>query len=290
MLFRGCATALITPFTNDEVDYTALRNIIDYQIDNNVDALVVLGTTAEAATLTPNERNGVIDCVMDVVHKRLPVIIGCGANNTKTAIELGKQAKEKGADGILQVTPFYNKCTRQGLVAHYDAISSEVDIPMIIYNVPSRTGVNVLPSTFEELCKLKNVIGIKEASGNMEQIANDIRIANKYHKAVYSGDDALTVATMAMGGMGVISVASNLYPSKVSEMTDSALEENFDDARIIQIELLPLISSLFCEVNPIPIKKAMSIAGLCKEDVRLPLTPMQLSNVNDLLNVMSNIT
>lgn len=274
MIFKGTATALITPFTNDGVDVATFERLLNFQIENGTDAIVVLGTTGEPATMSPKEKEQIITTAVRHVAGKIPVIVGAGANSTESAIKSCQTAQRLGADALLVVTPYYNKCTQNGLVEHYTAIAQETDLPIICYNVPSRTGVNMLPSTFEKLAHQKNIAGIKEASGNMEQIQQYIGICKRYNKTVYSGDDALTIPIMAMGGSGVISVASNLCPKFVKEMTSSMLDGQLKKASELQLRLLPLISALFCEVNPIPIKKAMQLKGLCNGILRLPLTQM----------------
>lgn len=286
MIFEGTATALITPFTNDKIDFEAFENLLNFQIENGVNALVVLGTTGEPATMSKQEKEQIIRFATRHVNGRLPIIVGAGSNSTQRAVDACKKAQDLGVDGLLVVTPYYNKCTQDGLVEHYATIAQSTSLSIICYNVPSRTGINLLPSTFERLASIENIVGIKEASGNMEQIEQCIRVANKYGKAVFSGDDALTVPIIAMGGKGVISVASNAYPKFVSKMTDCALLGNFKEASEMQLAMLPIISSLFCEVNPIPIKRAMQYLGLCDGNIRLPLTRMTKINAQKMLSTM----
>lgn len=287
MIFEGTATALVTPFAKDKVDENALEKLIEYQLNGGVNALVLMGTTGESATLTQSERQQVIRIAKSKIANKIPLIVGAGSNDTRHAIKLCKSAQKLGADGLLIVTPYYNKCTQEGLVKHYSAIASATSLPIIAYNVPSRTGVNLLPSTFKRIVDENiNVVAIKEASGNMAQIMECIRHAQG--KAyVYSGDDALTAPTMAMGGKGVISVASNLLPKEVSDMTHTALLGDFEKASRMQLALLPLINALFCEVNPIPIKQALALKGLCQNALRLPLTPMSEQNVEKLKHTLS---
>ncbi len=287
MIFKGTATALITPFTEDDkVDASAMRNVVEMQIASGVDALVVLGTTGEPATLSQDEKKQVASLCIDQVCGRVPVIVGAGSNSTRQAIQTCQMAQTLGADGLLVVTPYYNKCTQEGLVEHYGAIADSTSLPIICYNVSSRTGVNMLPSTFARIAEAhENVVAIKEASGNMEQIEQYLRLCPDM---VISGDDALTIPTMAMGGLGVISVASNVCPKYVSDMTHFALEGNFEKARKMQLALLPLISALFCEVNPIPVKKAMQLKGYCGGSLRLPLTDLTPKNVERLAEVLAD--
>ncbi len=286
MIFRGTATALITPFTEDDkVDVKALCEIVERQIASGVDALVALGTTGEPATLTEEEKKQVVEVCIKQTRGRVPVIVGAGSNSTRHAIETCRMAQNLGADGLLVVTPYYNKCTQEGLVEHYGAIADSTSLPIICYNVSSRTGVNMLPETFARIATRKNVVGIKEASGNMEQIEKCLALCPD---KVISGDDALTLPIMAMGGLGVISVASNVCPKYVSDMTHYALDGEWERARKMQVALLPLISALFCEVNPIPIKKAMAIKGYCTSKLRLPLTDLTQNNAEKLAKILAD--
>lgn len=286
MIFRGTATALITPFTKDDkVDVKALCEIVERQIASGVDALVALGTTGEPATLSEEEKKQVVEVCIKQTRGRVPVIVGAGSNSTRHAIETCHMAQNLGADGLLVVTPYYNKCTQEGLVEHYCAIADSTSLPIICYNVSSRTGVNMLPETFARIATRKNVVGIKEASGNMEQIEKCLALCPG---KVISGDDALTLPIMAMGGLGVISVASNVCPKYVSDMTHYALDGEWERARKMQLALLPLISALFCEVNPIPIKKAMEIKGYCTSKLRLPLTSLTQNNAEKLAKILAD--
>lgn len=286
MIFRGTATALITPFTKDDkVDVKALCEIVERQIASGVDALVALGTTGEPATLSEEEKKQVVEVCIKQTRGRVPVIVGAGSNSTRHAIETCRMAQSLGADGLLVVTPYYNKCTQEGLVEHYGAIADSTSLPIICYNVSSRTGVNMLPETFARIATRKNVVGIKEASGNMEQIEKCLALCPD---KVISGDDALTLPIMAMGGLGVISVASNVCPKYVSDMTHYALDGEWERARKMQLALLPLISALFCEVNPIPIKKAMEIKGYCTSKLRLPLTSLTQNNAEKLAKILAD--
>lgn len=286
MIFEGTATALVTPFAKDKVDENALEKLIEYQLNGGVNALVLLGTTGESATITQSERRQIIELAKSKIAGNIPLIIGAGSNDTKHAIRLCKDAQRLGVDGVLVVTPYYNKCTQEGLVKHYSAIANATSLPIILYNAPSRTGVNLLPATFKRIVDdNKNVVAIKEASGSMSQIMECIHLA-RGKASVYSGDDALTVPTMAMGGKGIISVVSNLLPRQMSDMTSAALSWNFAKAGKMQLALLPLINALFCEVNPIPIKQALALKGLCTSDVRLPLTAMSEENMHKLKNAL----
>lgn len=285
MIFKGTATALITPFTESGVDFDALDKLLDAQVAGGVSAVVVLGTTGEPATMTAAEKKAVIEFSVKKLKGVIPVIIGTGSNSTAAAIENSVQAEKLGADALLVVTPYYNKATQRGLIAHYSAIADAVSIPIICYNVPGRTGVNLLPATFAELAEHPNIAAIKEASGNMEQIEEVIRLT-RGKAVVYSGDDGITVPVMAMGGMGVISVASNVAPKFTSEMTSAALAGDFAKAADMQLKMLPFVRALFSEVNPIPVKKAAELKGICSGTVRLPLTPMTDENAAKLAAIL----
>ncbi len=285
MIFKGTATALITPFTDNGVDYPALDALLDFQVANGVDALVILGTTGEPATMSLDEKIGVIKFTLKKLKGKLPIIVGAGSNSTAAAIELSKTAQSLGADALLIVTPYYNKATQDGLVAHFGAIADAVDLPIICYNVPGRTGVNMLPATFAKLAEHKNIAAIKEACGNMEQISECIRLT-KGKAVVYSGDDGITIPIMAMGGEGVISVASNVIPKFTSDMTTAMLKGDLKTAAEMQLKMLPLIKALFCEVNPIPAKRAAEELGLCNGIVRLPLTRMTDANAKVLIDLL----
>ncbi|MGN0795867.1 MAG: 4-hydroxy-tetrahydrodipicolinate synthase [Christensenellales bacterium] len=291
MIFKGSATALITPFTESGVDFDAYEKLLNFQIENGTDALVVLGTTGEPATMSAKEKDEVIKLAVKTVKGRVPVIVGTGSNSTAQAVENSKNAEKLGADALLVVTPYYNKATQNGLIAHYSEIAKNTGLEIICYNVPGRTGVNMLPKTFARLSEdNKNVVAIKEASGNMEQIEEAIRLTSG-SADVYSGDDGLTVPVIAMGGQGIISVASNVIPKYVSDMCKSTFGGDFKKAAKMQLDMLPFVKALFMEVNPIPVKKMAEIVGLCQKYVRLPLTEMLPENAeilksayNDLIN------
>lgn len=285
MIFKGTATALITPFTRDGVDFESLERILDDQLAGGVDAVVVLGTTGEPATMTMAEKRAVIEFAVKKLKGKLPVIVGTGANSTAAAVEMSVTAESLGADALLLVTPYYNKATQKGLIAHFTAVADAVHTPIICYNVPGRTGVNMLPATFAELAEHPNIAAIKEASGNMEQIEEAIRLAGD-KAVVYSGDDGITVPVMAMGGMGVISVVSNAAPRFTSEMTSAFLSGDLKKAAKMQLEMLPFVRAMFSEVNPIPVKKAMQLRGLCNGILRLPLTEMTAENAAKLEKLM----
>lgn len=277
IIFKGMATALVTPMTADGVDYEALGRLIDFQLENGINALVSVGTTGESATLTPQERKDVISYTIDRVAGRVPVIAGTGTNNTAHAIDFSVSADKAGADALLVVTPYYNKATQKGLIAHFTAIADKVNKPIILYNVPSRTGCNLLPATVAELAKHPNIAAIKEASGNMSQVVDLIARCGE-DITVYSGEDGLTVPILSMGGMGTISVLSNVVPKEAVAMTDAFFAGRIQEAAQWQCRLLPLVDCLFSEVNPIPAKAALSAMGFGEEHLRLPLTPMEPEN------------
>ena len=273
-VFKGMATALITPMTPTGVDYDALARLIEFQIESGINGLVSVGTTGESATLTPEERKAVIRFTVKQANGRVPVIAGTGTNNTQHVLDFTRSACDDGADAVLVVTPYYNKATQSGLIAHYTAVADVSEKPVILYNVPSRTGCNILPDTVETLSEHPNIVGIKEASGNMSQVVEIFaKCGDKID--VYSGEDALTVAMMAMGGMGCISVLSNVIPKEASEMTAKVFAGDMAGAAAMQCKFLPLINALFSEVNPIPAKAAMAAMGFGEEIVRMPLSKME---------------
>ncbi len=274
-LFRGMATAIITPMDeNLAVDYEALGRFIDFQIDSGINALVTVGTTGESATLEPAEQHQVIRFTVERAAGRVPVIAGVGTNNTVHVLENVKSACEAGADGLLVVTPYYNKATQNGLIRHFTAIADAATVPVILYNVPGRTGCNLQPATVAQLAEHPRIVGIKEASGNMAQAVELFaRCGDKLD--VYSGEDGLTVPMMSMGGAGTISVLSNVVPRESVAMTDACLAGDFAAAAQWQCKLLPLVNALFSEVNPIPAKAAVAAMGFGQEHLRLPLTPME---------------
>lgn len=288
MIFKGSATALITPFTENGVDLNAYEKLLNFQISNGTDALVVLGTTGEPATMTAKEKEEVMRLAVKTAKGKIPVIIGTGANSTAVAVENSVMAEKIGADAILVVTPYYNKATQDGLVAHYSEIAKHISLDIIAYNVPGRTGVNLLPKTFARLAEIKNIAAIKEASGNMEQIEEVIRLTEG--KAdVYSGDDSLTVPTLAMGGLGVISVASNVIPKYVSDMCKAFFDGDIKTSAKMQRDMLPFVKALFMEVNPIPVKKMAETLGICQKYIRLPLTEMTEENTKVLINAYNEL-
>jgi 4-hydroxy-tetrahydrodipicolinate synthase len=287
-VFTGAATAIITPFKNNKVDYESFERLINWQIDEGIDALVVCGTTGEASTLTDDEHREVIKFAVDVVGGRVPVIAGTGSNDTDYAIDMTKFACEVGADAVLVVTPYYNKATQKGLIKSFTAIADASTKPVILYNVPSRTGCNILPATAAVLAEHDNIVAIKEASGNISQIAALARaVGDKMD--IYSGNDDQIVPILALGGKGVISVLSNPMPRATSKMCHDFLEGNIAESRKSQLELLPFIDALFCEVNPIPVKAAMAEMGFCENSLRLPLTEMEDDHKAKMVGIMKDL-
>ena len=273
-VFTGMATAIVTPMTPAGIDYDALGRFIDFQIESGINAIVVMGTTGENATIEPEDQKKIIAYTVEKVAKRVPVIAGTGTNNTDHVLHNTKMACEAGADAVLVVTPYYNKATQNGLIRHFTMIADASTVPVILYNVPGRTGCNLLPKSVAVLAEHPNIVGIKEATGNMAQMV-EIRHLCGDKIDVYSGEDALTVAMMAMGGKGTISVLSNVAPKEAVAMTDACKRGDYATAAQMQCDLLPLIDALFSEVNPIPAKAGVSALGFGEEHLRLPLTPME---------------
>ncbi len=285
-VFSGSGAAIITPFTSDTVDYEALRRLLDFQLSSGTDAIIVCGTTGEAATMSYVERMRTIETVVRYVDRRVPVIAGTGANNTETAITLSKDAALAGVDGILVVTPFYNKATQRGLVRHYTAIADAVDLPMILYNVPSRTGVKCTAETYAALSAHPNITGLKEASGDFALIQKTRELCPEDFY-IWSGNDDETAPIMLLGGVGVISVAANVVPREMHELTAACLSGDFVSAGKLQLKLRKLCEALFWEVNPIPVKTALSRMGYCREILRLPLCEMEEENRGRLEQVLT---
>ena len=273
-IFKGMASALITPMNEKGVDYEAFGRFIDFQIENGINALVAVGTTGENATLEPEEQKEVIRFAVERAAGRVPVIAGTGTNNTEHVLANTKAACEVGADAILVVTPYYNKATQNGLIKHFTTVADASTVPVILYNVPGRTGCNLLPKTVAKLAEHPNIVAIKEATGNMSQMVELTALCGDKID-IYSGEDALTVPFISMGAAGTISVLSNVVPKLAVEMTDKALSGDFTGAAALQCKLLPLINALFSEVNPIPAKAAVSAMGFGEDYLRLPLTPME---------------
>lgn len=289
-LFRGSGVALVTPFTEDkEVNFEELGRLIEYQIDGGTDAIIVCGTTGEPVTMTEEERLSVISYTVEKVRKRIPVIAGTGGNCTENVVTFSKKAEDTGVDGLLVVTPYYNKATQNGLYEHYKAVASAVNIPIILYNVPSRTGVNLLPDTAVRLGKeIENIVAVKEASGNMTQVAEVIEKTDGALE-IYSGNDDQIVPILSLGGIGVISVLANVVPQDTHDMVQWYLDGDVKKAAQLQLKYMELIRALFCEVNPIPVKKALELMGFQTKYLRMPLTEMELKNVVRLESAMKKL-
>ncbi len=278
-IFTGAGVAIVTPMNADgSIDFETFGKLIDFQIDNGTDAIVVCGTTGESSTMTDDEHKETIRYCVERVNKRVPVIAGTGSNDTAYAIQLSKEAELLGADAVLVVSPYYNKTSQTGLIKHFTAIADAINIPVMLYNIPGRTGVNIAIDTFIELAKHENIVAVKEAGGNMDYFAKIIEACGDYLD-VYSGDDGMTVPVMSIGGKGVISVLSNVMPKETHEMCQLCLDNNFAEAGKLQIKYLNLINALFCDVNPIPVKEAMALMGLCGNTLRLPLCPTSEANL-----------
>ena len=284
-LFEGSGVAIVTPFKDGKINYDAMGNLIEWHIENKTDAIIVCGTTGESATMSDEERKTAIKFVVDKVNKRIPVIAGSGSNNTAYSVELSKYCQEVGADGLLVVTPYYNKSTQDGLIKHFTTIAESVDIPIILYNVPGRTGVNIKPTTVEKLSKVKNIVAIKEASGDISQVAEISRLCGDDF-VIYSGNDDQIVPILSLGGSGVISVLANILPKETHDIVEKYLSGDIEEARKLQLSLNELVSSLFIEVNPIPVKAAMNLMGLEAGELRLPLVEISETNLKVLANNM----
>ena len=287
IIFKGCATAIITPFTKDGVNYDELKKMIEYQIDKGIDGIVICGTTGESSTMSETEKKETIKFAVDVANKRIPIIAGTGGNNTKNVVEMSKYAESVGANAVLIVTPYYNKTTQKGLIAHYKEVANNITIPIILYNVPSRTGLNIDPKTCLELSKIDNIVAIKEASGNISQVA---QIANlcKDNLRIYSGNDDQILPILSLGGMGVISVLSNIIPNDVHMMTQNFFDGKIKESIELQLKTLNLTHTLFKEVNPIPVKAACNLIGFDAGIPRLPLIEASDETINDLNLEMEN--
>lgn len=287
ILFKGCGTAIATPFTEDGINYEEFGKLIEFQIENNCDALIVCGTTGEGSTMTKEEKKSVIKYAVDKVNKRIPVIAGTGGNNTKEVIEMSKYSESIGADGLLIVTPYYNKTTQQGLIEHYKVVASNTCLPIILYSVPSRTGLNIEPNTCLELSKIENIVAIKEASGNLSQVAK-IKALCGDNLEIYSGNDDQILPILSLGGIGVISVLSNIAPKYTHDMIEHYFNGNNDEATNMQLNCIDLVDSLFCEVNPIPVKEALNILGYNYGVPRLPLIKMSETGIKRLEKSINN--
>jgi 4-hydroxy-tetrahydrodipicolinate synthase len=284
-MFKGNIVAIVTPFNNDEIDEEKLRELVEFQIENGTDGIVPCGTTGEASTLDYEEHDRVIEIVVQQAKKRVPVIAGTGSNSTKEAIEITEHAKRVGADGALLVTPYYNKPTQEGLYRHYKTVAEAVAIPQILYNVPGRTSVNMLPETVARLADIPNIVAIKEATGSLQQASEVLALCGD-RIDVLSGDDFITFPLMACGGAGVISVTANIMPKEISAMVDAFNAGDLDEARRLHLKLLKINNAMFIETNPVPVKTALGLMGKCSDEVRLPLAPLSESSTAKLAAIM----
>ena len=286
-MFRGAFTALVTPFRNGEVDVEALQGLVEFQISQGIDGLVPCGTTGESPTLSEEEDRLVIETVVSVVNGRVPVVAGTGSNNTESAIKYTKMAEEVGADASLQVAPYYNKPTQEGLYRHFAAIAERTSLPLVLYNIPGRTGVAISAETIARLAQISGIVGVKDSTLSMNAVS-DVRHLCGEEFSILSGDDPMTLPLMSLGGVGVISVASNVAPAAVSEKVRALNSGDAERGRELHYELLPLFRALFVETNPIPVKAAVSLLGLCSDEMRLPLVPMSGQNLDRLREVMES--
>ncbi len=284
-MFKGSIVAIVTPFNNGAVDEEKLRQLVEFQIENGTDAIVPCGTTGESSTLDYEEHDRVIKIVIQQVAKRVPVIAGTGSNSTREAIEMTEHAKLMGADGCLLVTPYYNKPSQEGLYRHYKAVADAVAIPQILYNVPGRTGVNLLPETVARLADHANIVAIKEATGSLQQASEVLDLCGDKID-VFSGDDFITFPMMACGAKGVISVVANIMPKEVASLVDAFFAGNLEEARRLHLKLLKISNAMFIETNPVPVKTAVALMGRCSDEVRLPLAPMSEANKGKLTAIM----
>jgi 4-hydroxy-tetrahydrodipicolinate synthase len=287
-VFEGTSTALVTPFRNGEIDEPALRELVEFQIGAGIDGLVPCGSTGESATMSHAEHRRVVEIVVSAVRGRVPVLAGTGSNNTREAIELTRHAKAAGADGALLISPYYNRPTQDGIVAHYAEIARETDLPLVVYNVPGRTASNIMPATLARLADIDEVVGVKEACGDLGQVSEVVACCPDDF-TVLSGDDAITLPILAIGGRGVISTSGNVVPAEMVEMVNACRAGDFARARAIHLRLLPLFSVLFCETNPIPVKAAVAEMGRIGEEIRLPLTPITQPNHERLRVILKEL-
>jgi len=287
MIFKGSAVALVTPFTETGVDFETLGKLVEYHIENNTDALVVCGTTGEATTMSDDEQFAVIKYVVDKVNKRIPVIAGTGSNNTMHSVHLSQEAERLGVDGLLVITPYYNKANQRGLKLHFETIAKSVELPIILYNVPGRTSMNLKPSMVAELAKIDNIVAVKEASGDLAQVAEVARLVPDDF-AIYSGNDDSILQLLSVGGHGVISVLANVCPQETHDLVQKFFDGDIEGARELQLGMKPLIDSLFIEVNPIPVKTAMNLLGFEVGNLRLPLAEMDEKNLEVLKQELIN--
>ncbi|HBG2783934.1 TPA: 4-hydroxy-tetrahydrodipicolinate synthase, partial [Clostridioides difficile] len=287
-LFKGSAVALVTPFTEDNnVNFEKLGELIEYHIENGTDALVVCGTTGEATTMSESEIFAVIKYTVEKVNKRIPVIAGTGSNNTMLSVHMSQEAEKLGVDGLLIITPYYNKTNEKGLKLHFETIANSVKLPIILYNVPGRTKVNIKPSVVAELAKIDNIVAVKEASGDLAQVAEIAKLVPKDF-AIYSGNDDTILPLLSLGGSGVISVLANICPKETHDLVTKFFEGDIEGSKKLQLDMDALIAALFIEVNPVPVKTAMNILGFNVGDLRLPLAEMEETNLNVLKQELTN--
>ncbi|MGG7145135.1 4-hydroxy-tetrahydrodipicolinate synthase [Clostridium nigeriense] len=285
-IFKGSAVAIVTPFNkNNKVDYEKLRELLEWHIEEKTDAIVICGTTGEASTMTKEEKEKIIKFTVDTINKRIPVIAGTGTNNTESSVEMSQYAESVGVDGLLVITPYYNKTTNKGLFKHFESINNAVNTPIILYNVPSRTGVNIAPKQLLELTKLNNIVAIKEASGNISQVA-EMKALCRDKLDFYSGNDDQIIPIMSLGGIGVISVLANVMPKEVHDMTQAYLDSDIKKALNLQLDTIDIINKLFIETNPVPVKTALNIMGKEVGNLRLPLCEMDDNNLNLLIGAL----
>lgn len=286
-MFSGSMVALVTPFRDGKVDWRSLEALVDFHIQNGTHGIVPCGTTGESATLSHEEHDQVIEAVIKAVNKRIPVIAGTGSNSTEEAVRLTRASEKAGADGALMISPYYNRPTQEGIYQHYKKVASAVGIPIIVYNIPGRTGSKIEPETLARLAEIKNIAGVKEATGSVDQAIDVIRLCGD-NLAVYSGEDSLTFSLMALGGKGVISTVANITPKEMARLCEACLKGNWENGRELQFKLVPLIRSVFIETNPIPVKTALSLMGKCGPELRLPLTPMSEGALKKLKQAMTD--
>ncbi len=285
-MFAGSMVALVTPFKDGRTDWESLEGLVEFHVKNGTNGIVPCGTTGESATLSHQEHDDVVKAVVKSVKKRVPVIAGTGSNSTAEAIRLTQEAEKAGADGALLISPYYNRPTQEGIYQHYKKVASEVGIPLIVYNIPGRTGSKIEPETLARLSEIKNVAGVKEATGSVDQAIDVLRLCRESF-AVLSGEDSLTFSLMALGGKGVISTVANIVPKEMADLTNACLKGDWEKGKKLQLKLVPLIRAVFVETNPIPIKTALSIMGKCRGDLRLPLPPMAEGNLKKLREAMT---
>ena len=284
-MFTGSMVALVTPFKDGNVDWHSLEKLIEFHIQNGTHGIVPCGTTGESATLSHEEHDAVVKTVINTVNKRVPVIAGTGSNSTAEAVRLTRAAEKSGADGALLISPYYNRPTQEGIYQHYRKVASEVGIPIIVYNIPGRTGSKIEPETLARMAEIDNIAGVKEATGSVDQAIEVIRLCGD-RLAVYSGEDSLIFSLMALGGKGVISTVANVAPKETAQLAEACLQADWEKGRALQFKMIPLIRSLFIETNPIPVKTALSLMGKCSGELRLPLTSMAEGNLKKLQQAM----